>query len=153
MVIGSFIMITHPLMHHVSCRGFLVKHQITQMTQPPPKPRFGALQLPAFPKTKITFEKKVISDCWWDWGKYNRAADGNWENWVRSSGASFEGDWCIIVLCTVFLISCIFFNKYLYFSYYMATYLPYRPYMCVNMCVYIHEIGKPLYIINFSIVL
>ena len=28
-----------------------------------------------------------------------------WENCVRSPGASFEGDWGIIVLCTVFLAS------------------------------------------------
>ena len=45
--------------------------------------RFGVLQLLAFPKTKITFEREEISDCWWDSGKYNRAADGDWENCVR----------------------------------------------------------------------
>ena len=39
---------------------------------------------------------------------------------MRSQGAYFGG---IIVLCTMFLISCIFFNKCLYFSHYMAGYL------------------------------
>ena len=37
----------------------------------PLQPRFGALQLPAFSKTKITFEREEISDCQWDSGKYN----------------------------------------------------------------------------------
>ena len=83
-------------------------------------PRFGALQLLAFPKTKITFEREEISDCRWNPGKYNKAADGDWENCVKSQGAYFEGDWGTIVLCTMSLVSCIFFNKCLYFSYYMA---------------------------------
>ena len=35
---------------------------------------------------------------------------------ARSQGAYFEGDWGIIVLCTVFPVFLIFFNKCLYFS-------------------------------------
>ena len=112
LVIGSFITTTCPLMHHVLC-SFLVKHQITQVTQPL-QPRFAALRLLAFPKTKIIFEKEEISDHCWDSGKYKGAADGYWENCVRSQGAYFERDWGIIVLCTMFLVSYIF-NKYLYF--------------------------------------
>ena len=79
--------------------------------------RFGAQGLLAFPKTKITFEREEISDHWWDSRKYNRAADGDWENCVMSQGAYFEGDWGVIVLCTMFLVSCInvFFNKCLFF--------------------------------------
>ena len=42
------------------------------------KPRFGGLQLLAFPKTKITFKREEISEH--DSGKHNRVADGNWEN-------------------------------------------------------------------------
>ena len=34
-----------------------------------------------------------------------QAADGDWENCVKSQGAYFEGDWGIIVLCTMFLVS------------------------------------------------
>ena len=86
-------------------------------------PRFGALRLLAFPKTKITFEREERSDHWWDSGKYDGAADGNWENCVRSQGAYFEGDWGIIVLCTTFLVSCIFFSQCLYFPCYTAGYL------------------------------
>ena len=69
----------------------------------PLRPRFGAPKLLSFPKTKITFEREEISDHWWDSGKYDRAADGDWENYVRSQGAYFEGDWGISVLCTTFL--------------------------------------------------
>ena len=81
------------------------------------QPRVGTLRLRAFPKTKITFEREEISDHQWDSGKCNGAADGNWENWVRSQGAYFEGDWGVIVLCTMFLVSCIC-NKYLFFILY-----------------------------------
>ena len=120
------------LMHHVSC-SFLAKHQITQVTHSPLQPRITALRFLAFPKTKITFAREEISDHWWDSEKYNEAADGDWENCVRPQGAYFEGDWGIIVLCTVFLVSCIFFNKCLCFSYYMAGYLLDRP------CIYTHS--------------
>ena len=88
----------------------------------PLQPRCGALRVLAFPKTKITFERKEISDCWWDSGKYDGEADGDWVNCVRSQGAGFEGDWGAIVLCTLFLVSHIFFNKCLCFSYYMVGY-------------------------------
>ena len=37
--------------------------------------------------------------------------------------AYFVGHWGIIVLWTLFLVSCIFFSKCLYFSYYMAGYV------------------------------
>ena len=93
----------------------------------PPTPRFGALQLLAFPKTKITCEKEELSDHQWDSRKDDGGVDGDWENCVRSQGAYFEGDWGMTVLCTMFLVSCIFFYKCLCFSYYMAGYLLDRP--------------------------
>ena len=76
----------------------------------PLQPRFGSLPLLAFPQTKITFEREEISGCQWDSGTYDGAADGYWENCMRSQGAYFEGDWGIIVLCVSSSI------KYLYFS-------------------------------------
>ena len=66
-------------------------------------PRFGALWLLALPKAKITFEREEISHHPWDSGKYDGAADGDCENCVKSQGASFEGDWGVVVLCTVFV--------------------------------------------------
>ena len=102
----------------------------------PLQPRIGALWLLAFPQTKITFEREEISDSQWDSGKYDRAANGNWENCVRSQGAYFEGDWGVIVLCTMSLVSCIFFNKCLYFSYYMTGYLLDRPYKHIYIYIF-----------------
>ena len=83
--------------------------------------RFGTLRLLAFPETKITFEREEISDCWWDSGKYDKAADGNWENCVRSQGAYFEGDWGITVLCTIFLVSSSI-NIFIYHSTWLDTF-------------------------------
>ena len=59
--------------------------------------------------------------------KYDRAVDGDWDNCVKSQGVYFEGDWGVIVLCTMFPVSWLFFSKCLYFSYYMAGYLLDRP--------------------------
>ena len=109
-------------MHHISCRDFWQNIKNHPGDEAPQQPRFGGLWLLAFSKTKITLEKEEISDHWWDSGKYDGAADGDWENCVRSYRAYFEGDWGMIVLCTMFLVSCIFFNKCLFFSYYIVGY-------------------------------
>ena len=49
---------------------------------------------------------------------------------------TLKGTEASLVLCTMFLVSCIFFNKCLYFSYYMAGYLLDRP------RVYIKEVTQ-----------
>ena len=99
-----FILTMHLLMHHISSRGFWWNIKSPRWLSPL-WPRFGTLLLLAFPKTKITFEREEISDHRWDSGKYNGAADGDWENCVRSQREHFEGDWGNIVLCTMFLVS------------------------------------------------
>ena len=109
---------------HAEFFGKTSNHQVTQHL---PIAQISALWLLAFPKIKITFERGEISDHWWDSGKYSRAADGDWENCVRSQDAYFEGDWGNIVLCIMFLTSCVFFNKCLYFSSYLAGYFVDRP--------------------------
>ena len=101
----------------------------------PLQPRFGTLWLLAFAKTKITFEIEEISDCWWDSGKYDVAADGDWENCARSQGDYFEGGWGIIVLCTVLLVSA---SINVSFSQYMAGYFLDRPHMCMSLCVWVY---------------
>ena len=105
-MIGSFIMTTRLLVYHVSIKAFSETSN-HPADSAPLQPRFGALWLLAFPKAKITFEREEISDHGWDsmGRKYNRAADSDWENYVRSLGAYFEGDWGVIVLCTMFLVS------------------------------------------------
>ena len=54
------------------------------------QPRSVTLQLLTLPKTKITFEREETDDEFQE--KYNGAADGDWENCVRSQGAYFGGD-------------------------------------------------------------
>ena len=109
LVIVSLIMVMCPLMHHVSCRDFGETSNHPGESAPV-QLRFGTLWLLAIPKTKITFEREEISDHWWGSGNYNGAADSNWENCVRYQGGNFEGNWGLIGLCTMFLVSCIFCN-------------------------------------------
>ena len=140
LVTGSFIVTTPPPMHHVLCRAFWQNIK-SPSDSAPLRLRFGALQILAFPKTKITFEREEISNHWWDSGKYYQATDGDGENCVRSQGAYFEWDWGVIVLCAVLLVSCIFFNKCFYFSYYMTGYLLDRLCICeeTNMRILLRE--------------
>ena len=68
--------------------------------------RFGALQLLAFPQTKITFEREEISDHEWDSGKYNRAAMAIGRTVCGPKVTNYsEGNWGVIVLCKAFLVS------------------------------------------------
>ena len=116
---GSWWLAASSWQHACSC---ITSHEVFCETSNHPgdsaplQPRFGTLGLLGLPKTKIIFEREEISDCWRDSGKYSRVADGDWENCVRSQGAHVEGDWGVIVLHTMFLVSCIFFKKNLYFS-------------------------------------
>ena len=100
------------------------------------KLRFGALWHLAFPKTKIqtadelqenTMGQLIViptedfAECFEQWKRC-------WENCVRSQGAYSEGDWGIIVLCTMFLVPS---SINVSFSHYMARYLLDRP--CINI--------------------
>ena len=68
---------------------------------------FGALWLLAFPKTRTTFVREEISDHWWDSRKYDGAADGDWENCVRSQGITLKGTEASLpcVQCFFYLVS------------------------------------------------
>ena len=89
--------------------------------------RFGALWLLAFAKTKITFEREKISGHWWDSGKI-------WQgSWWRL-GELREVPRCLLCRelrhhCPMYNVSCIFFSKRLYFSWYMAGYFLDRPHV------------------------
>ena len=75
LVIGSFITTTRLLVHHISCRVFWWNIKSPRWLSPPTAQIW--LQLLAFPKTKVTFEREEISDHWWDSGKYDGAVDGD----------------------------------------------------------------------------
>ena len=109
-------------------QSFLAKHPIAQVTQPHYSPDLVPCDFWLFPKLKSPFQK----------GKRFQTVDEIQENMMgqlmvtgRSvwgpKGAYFEGDWDTIVLCMMLLVSCVFCNKCLYFSYYMAGYFLDRP--------------------------
>ena len=128
---GSFITTTCPLMYHISYRVFFAKHQITQVTQLPYSPDLLLCDIWLFPQLKSPLKRrrfqtldeiqenrmgqlmviptKDFVECFELWKRC-------WKNCVRFQGAYFEGDRDIIVLCTMFVVSGIFFNKCLYFS-------------------------------------
>ena len=118
-------------MHPVSFRGFgeTSNHPLDSA---PLQPRSGTLWFLAFPKTKIAIEREEIADCR-DSGKYDDAADGAWGELCEVPRCLLWRDWGVNVLCTMFLVSCVFFNKCLYFSYYMAGYLLNRPHMFLSV--------------------
>ena len=97
---------------------FFANHQITQVTQPPLEPRFGTLWLLAFPKIKITFEKKRdfrLSV------RFRKIWRGSWW-WL---GELCEVLRCLLwrglrCHCPVYNVSCILYllNKCLYFSFF-----------------------------------
>ena len=97
-------------------------------------------QIWLFPKLKSPLKGKRFQTINEIQEKYDGAADGRWENCVRSQGTYFEGDWGTIVLCTMFLVSWVFFNKCLCFSYYMAGYLLDRPHVHLYI-LFIHGLN------------
>ena len=111
---GSFTMTTHLLMHHIS-RSFLAKHQIPQLAQPSYSPDFVFCDFWLLPKLKSPLKGKrfqTISEIQESMTGQLMATGRT----VKSQGACFEGDWGVIIPCTMFPVSCIFFNKCLYFS-------------------------------------
>ena len=78
---------------------------IIQVTQRPLQPRCGTLWFLAFPKTKITFKGKRFQTSYEikenTMGQQTEIGRTVW----GPQGAYFEGDWSVIVLCTMFLVS------------------------------------------------
>ena len=125
-------------------QNFLVKQQITQVTQAPYHPGLAPCNFWLFPKLKSSLK-----------GKRFQTIDEIQENTMgqlmaigrtmRSQGAYFKGDRSIIVLCTVFFVSCIFLNKCPYFSYCMAGYLLDRP--CIYQILFIHHLMIEIWVV------
>ena len=107
---------------HASCLvgSFLAKYQIIQVTQHPYKPDSVPWDFWLFPKLKSPLKGKrfqIINEIQENMkGQLMVIGRTMW----GSQGAYFAGDWGVIVLCTMFLVSRIFFNKCLYFLYYVA---------------------------------
>ena len=119
MVTGSFITTTHPLMHHDLCSVFWQNVKSPRWLSPATA-QIWCSETSGFSQNQNHFWKGG------DFRSSTRFRKIRWGNWwlleelCESEGAYFEGDWGIIVLCTMFLVYCIFFNKCLCFSYYIA---------------------------------
>ena len=61
-MIGSFTMTMSPLMHHILCRVFWKKHQITQVTQPCYSPDLVPCDFWLFPKLKSPLKWKKFQN-------------------------------------------------------------------------------------------
>ena len=111
LVIGSFIMTMCLITHHVSCRlfGETSNHPGDSASL---QPRFGAWWLLAIPKLKSPLKGKrfqTISEIQENMmGQLIAIGRAAW-------GAYFERDWGVIVLCAMFLVSCVSFSKCLFF--------------------------------------
>ena len=91
----------------------LGKHQITQVTQPHYSPDLVPCDFWLFQKLKSPLNRKIFQTI-------NKIQE-NTVGQLMATGRTvwcpnLEGDWGVIVLCTMFLVSHIFFNKCLYFS-------------------------------------
>ena len=106
----------------------------------PLKPRFDVLWLLAFPKTNITFERENISYHWWDLGKYDGAADGDWENCGRPKVLTLKGTEASLsyVTCFLYLVSSINFSTF--HVIWMDTFWTDYIYMCVCIYVCVYDI-------------
>ena len=116
--IGSFITTTCLLMYYISVKSFLVKQQITKVTQPSNSPDLASCDLWLFPKLKSPLKGKRFQKRW----------QSSW--WHLRELC--EVPRCLLWRglrhhCPMYSVSCIFFSKCLYFSYYMAGYLLDRP--------------------------
>ena len=121
-MISSFITAIGSLMHHILCR--IVKHQITQVIQSPYSQDLVPCNFWLFPKLKSPLK-----------GKRFQTIDEIQENTLgqlMAIGRTVRVPKVPTLMGTeahspIFSISCIFFNKCLCFSYYMAGYLLDRP--------------------------
>ena len=138
-VIGSFIMTICLLIHHVSCR-VLARYQITQVAQPPYRWDLVPWNFWLFPELKSPLK-----------GKRFQTVDEIQENTTGQLMVTGRTVWGpevptwrrLSCLCPMYSVSCIFFNKCLYFSYYVAGYLLDRPRKATNLWSHSNSINNP----------
>ena len=101
------------------------RHQITQVTQPPCSPDLAPWDFWLFPKLKSPLKGKrfqtvdeIQENTMGQLMEIGRTVWGPKVPTLKGTEASLSYVQC---LCPMFLVSCIFFNKCLYFSYYMAS--------------------------------
>ena len=90
----------------MSCIEFLAEHQITEVTEPHYMPDLMPCNSWFFPKLKSPLKEKRFQTVD-DSGKYNGAANGDWENCMRSQVPTLKGTEAPLsyVQCFLYLIS------------------------------------------------
>ena len=128
LVIGSFMTTTGPLMQHVSCRVFWQNIKSPRWLSPL-QLRFGTLRLLAFPKLKSPLK-----------GNRYQTINEIQDNLIRQlmvigrtvwglEVPTLKGTEVSLSYAQSFVYLVIFFNKCLYFSYYMVGYFLDRPHI------------------------
>ena len=119
---------------HTSClmQSFLVKCQITQVTQFPYRPDLAPCNFWLFPKLKSPLKGRHFKPS----VSFRKICWGSW--WLL--GEMCEVPWCLLRRglrhhCPVYSVSCIFFNKCLYFH---ITWLDtfWTDLACACICIY-----------------
>ena len=105
-------------------QSFPAKHQITQVTQPPYSPDLAPCDFWIFPKLKSPLKGKRVHTV--------NEIQKNTMGQLMATGRTVWGPKVPTLMgprhhCLIYNVSYIFFNKCLYFSYYMAGYLLDRP--------------------------
>ena len=119
LVIGSLIRTTCLLMHHILC-SFFVKHQINQVIQPPYSPDLLHWDFWFFQKLKSPLKRKKFQTV-------DEIQENMTGQWMAMGRTVWGPKVPTLNIHTMFLVSCIFFNKSPCFSCYMAGYLLDRP--------------------------
>ena len=124
---------------------FLAKHEITKVTQPHYSQDLAPCDFWLFWKLKSPLKRKrfqTINEIQENMTRQLMAIGRTVWGPTLCHGTYFKGDWGIIVLCTMFLVSCIFSNKHLYFSYYVSWKrhdLLDRPHILANL-IYVRKL-------------
>ena len=119
---------------------FLVQHQITQVAQPPYNPDLVPCDFWLFPKLKSPLKGKIFQTV--------SEIQENTMGQLMVTGRLCEVPRCLLWRglrrhCSIYSVSCIFFSKCVYFSYYEVGYLLDRQYVCVYtyicicICMYV----------------
>ena len=118
-----------PLSEHVSCVA--IPFKMTEWVEQRICIKFCVKLENSSVETIWMIQKATAVGNWW-FGSFIRTMHPLMHHVsLRSQGAYFEGDWGVIVLCTMFLVSYIFFNKFFFFILH-AGYSLHRPHMSVK---------------------
>ena len=117
---------TYLLMHHITWRVFWQRIKSRRWLSPAYSPNLAPCDFWLFPKLKPSLKGRDITPLI----RFRRIWLGHW--WQL--GELCEVSRCLLwrrlrCHCPTYNVSCIFFNEWLYFSYYVSGYLLYKPHM------------------------